>query len=212
MTAESVLDAADRERRAFFDQQAEWWDSVIEDYTQSVFFERWWELAAPRAGETIVEIGCGTGRLTALFRAAAAEMGGRFLAGDISSAMLERAARRDRWAFLAQLDVRAMPMRAGSVDAIVIPNTFPHLVPVERTLAECERVLRPAGRLEIVHFASRAHINGVHGGHGGVIGEDLIPPASLLARLLTEAGLGAVRAEDECDHYWVSAVKLPSSR
>jgi trans-aconitate methyltransferase len=101
---------------------------------------------APAPGERILDVGCGTGRLTADLRAAVGQ--GRTAALDHSWAMV-REARRHLPApvGVAQADAAALPFASETFDAVFSTATF-HWVPDHPTLfAEIYRVLRPGGRL-----------------------------------------------------------------
>lgn len=200
----------DQQRRAFFDHQAQWWDEIIEDYTQCTFFEHWWKAVAPEQGQRVLEVGCGTGRLLPHY-ARATGRSGQTIGGDVSAPMLYQAAKRvlksGENVVLVQMDARGLPLCSHQADVIYIINTFPHLQPFEVALQECYRVLSASGRLEIAHFASREHINNVHCGEGGIIATDLIPPITELQEILSECGFTTKRAEDTSDYYWITAHK-----
>ncbi len=66
----------------------------------------------------------------------------RYLGLDVSSA--ELAAARGRRARVAQADTGRLPLRTGSVDAVVMSMAL-MLVPLERSVREVARVLRPGG-------------------------------------------------------------------
>lgn len=103
------------------------------------------ERLAPAAGEHILDIGCGTGRLTADLARRAPHL---FVVGlDRSATMLGEARRHfgDRAQFV-HADAAALPFR-GPFDAVFSTATF-HWVPDhERLFGEIYRVLRPGGRL-----------------------------------------------------------------
>jgi trans-aconitate 2-methyltransferase len=103
------------------------------------------ERLAPTAGEHILDIGCGTGRLTADLALRAADL---FVVGlDRSAAMLSEARRHsgDR-AHFVHADAAALPL-CGPFDAVFSTATF-HWVPDhERLFGEIHRVLRPGGRI-----------------------------------------------------------------
>jgi ubiquinone/menaquinone biosynthesis C-methylase UbiE len=114
------------------------------------------EQAAVRAGERVLEIGCGTGSLLLLVATAqpAAEIIG--LDPDPNAlAIAQRKARRAGVTF--QLDqgfADEMPYEAGSIDRVLSSFMFHHL-PAEvkaRTLREVRRVLKPGGRFHMVDF------------------------------------------------------------
>jgi arsenite methyltransferase len=102
-------------------------------------------------GETILDLGCGTGTDTIL---AARRTGptGRVIALDFLPPMLERTAAAAREAGLENVDtlygeMEAIPLPDRSVDQI-ISNAVISLSPRKaRALAECARVLRPGGKL-----------------------------------------------------------------
>ena len=114
---------------------------------------------APLAGQTVVEFGAGTGRLTRLLSLRAQ----RVLAADISSAMLRVATERlrdsgaENWRVFAA-DHRCLPLPANCADLAVAGWSFGFFVDekpegwlpaVRAALAEAERVTRPGGALLI---------------------------------------------------------------
>lgn len=101
---------------------------------------------APAGGESFLDIGCGTGRLTADLRTAAT--GGRITALDRSWTMASEARRRLVPGIgVAQADATALPFGSEAFDVVFSTATF-HWVPDHPTLfAEIFRVLRPGGRL-----------------------------------------------------------------
>lgn len=98
---------------------------------------------APPPPARILEIGSGTGALLARLR----RDGWRGLAVDTSWDLLARV--RDRGIPGSVGAIIAMPVRSGSVDAVVMLEVAEHLLPghAEAGLAEAARVLRPAGVL-----------------------------------------------------------------
>lgn len=100
---------------------------------------------APRAGERILDLGCGTARLTTglLTRAPSA----RVVALDRSWTMLAEARRSSPAVIrLVQADAAMLPFQSV-FDAVFSTATF-HWVPDHPTLfSEIHRVLRPGGRL-----------------------------------------------------------------
>jgi len=109
---------------------------------------------ADRPVERVVDLAGGTGRAA---RAIAAPGGGvrapETLVVDASRPMLARAAERDTPA--VQGDAGRLPLRDGSVDAVVVLDAFHHLPDREAALAEAARILRPGGVLVIREFDPR---------------------------------------------------------
>ena len=108
------------------------------------------ELAAPRADETVVDVGAGTGLLTL----ALAERVERVWAIDISSSMGEYLRAKTASAELSNVEIVAatavsLPLVDDSADLVVSNYCFHHLDDrgKSQALAEAHRVLRSGGRL-----------------------------------------------------------------
>lgn len=155
-------------------------------------------VAALRAGETVVDLGCGGG-LDVLLAAKRVGPTGKAIGIDMTPAMIERA--RDGAVkvgatnvefHLAQLD--RLPLADGSVDCILsncVINLVPDKAPVFR---EMLRVLKPGGRLAISDIALRKPLppevaTDVQAYVGCISGAVLIKEYE---RMLCEAGFEAV--------------------
>ncbi len=117
--------------------------------------ERTADLAALQLGESVLEVGCGTGELAQRARLRVGPTG-RVYGIDPSAEMIAVARRK---AARAHLDVdyrvaaiEALPLGDASVD-VVLSSLMMHHLPGDlksRGLAEVRRVLKPGGRLLIV--------------------------------------------------------------
>jgi SAM-dependent methyltransferase len=107
-------------------------------------------------GETILDLGCGTG-IDTILAARRAGPTGRVIALDFLPSMLERTAAASAEAGLENVEtlageMEAIPLPHDAVDH-VISNAVISLSPRKaRTLAECARVLRPDGKLCVADF------------------------------------------------------------
>ena len=115
---------------------------------------------AAGAGEQILEIGFGTGQcLVAL--AAAVGPAGKVCGIDISDGMRSIAQKRlqwagvDAWAELHLGDAAQLPFDAGSFDAVFMSFTLElfDTPEIPLVLEQCQRVLRPGGRIGLVTMA-----------------------------------------------------------
>jgi ubiquinone/menaquinone biosynthesis C-methylase UbiE len=95
-----------------------------------------------RAGEVVLDAGCGTGWLAAGLRRARPDV--TVVGSDLSAGMLGRAREAGGWP-LIQSDGTRLPIADGSVDVLVCRGVLHHLPDVPAALVEWRRVLRHDG-------------------------------------------------------------------
>ncbi|HTO54077.1 MAG TPA: class I SAM-dependent methyltransferase [Myxococcota bacterium] len=104
---------------------------------------------APRAGEAVLDAGCGTGAHLARL----CEARTRAVGLDFSRGMLRVAQRSAPGAGLAQADLNeALPIRPGSFDALLSSLVSEHLRDLPRFFGEAFAALRRGGRLVFSAF------------------------------------------------------------
>jgi len=104
---------------------------------------------SPRAGERVLDAGCGTGTHLAMLYTA----GSRAVGLDFSRGMLGMAKRRVPRAALAQADLnRQFPVRRQAFDAVLSALVSEHLTDIRRFFSEVFGALRPGGRLVFSAF------------------------------------------------------------
>lgn len=128
------------------------WENARTMGRQDVGF---WRDFARREGGPVLELGCGTGRVTL----PVARTGVPVVGVDRSAPMLEYARRRARRLAVAarprlvRADIRSLPFGSGSFSAIMAPYGILQSLTRERdlaaTLSEAARVLAPGGTLGI---------------------------------------------------------------
>jgi len=109
------------------------------------------ERLAAQPGQTLLELGAGTGE-TGLLAARLVDPGGRVILTDRSTAMLEAAERRARELGLSNVQLRALDMEAidlpeAAVDGVLCRLALMLVPDTTAALAGIRRVLRPGGRL-----------------------------------------------------------------
>ena len=160
------------------------------------FRTRMLEPAALHAGESVLDVGCGTGSL-ALEARRQVGASGRVCGIDASPEMIARATRKARKAGLdvefANAPAQELPFEDGVFDVVVGTLMFHHLPRPsrEQCAREMRRVAKRGGRVLVVDFARspgkpRGILDHLHR-HGGVAREEI-------AAHLEGAGLHVVRS------------------
>jgi ubiquinone/menaquinone biosynthesis C-methylase UbiE len=146
--SETADQRATRERkRLLFDAVAEVYHETRQDYPDQVV--RWIvETAGLDEGAAVLEVGCGTGQLTAALARLALEL----TAIDISSAMIEVARRHvpDSGVVLAASSFEQFPAADACFD-LVVSATAAHWIDPEVLWTRSARLLRPGGWLAIAY-------------------------------------------------------------
>jgi len=127
------------------------------------------ELLAPRPGERIVDVGCGTGALTAQIAAAGAEIVGI----DASEAMVARA--REQYPQLRFEVAKGEEFTLEyPVDAVFSSAALHWMSPPEAVAASVARALKPGGRF-VAEMGGRGNIATIVGAIYQVLAEEGIP-------------------------------------
>jgi len=112
--------------------------------------QRWRRLAirllGVGPGDLVVDLGCGTGDMCAIARAA----GARAIGLDVAAGMLSVARRRQADLPLLRADAGRLPLRDGCAAAVTSAFTLRNFTSIPAVLAEAARVLRPGGRLALI--------------------------------------------------------------
>ncbi|MCX4646966.1 class I SAM-dependent methyltransferase [Streptomyces sp. NPDC058293] len=139
----------------FFSARAARWDTRFPD--DGPRFEAAVAGLGLRAGDRVLDAGCGTGRALPALRDAVGPSGA-VLGVDLTPAMLEAAARagRDHAGSLMLADVTRLPVRSQSLDAVFGSGLVAHLPQPQENLRELARVVRPGGLLALFHPIGRA--------------------------------------------------------
>ncbi|MFE2041944.1 class I SAM-dependent methyltransferase [Streptomyces sp. NPDC059477] len=187
----------------FFTGRAADWDSRFPDdgpaYAAAV------AALGLRAGDRVLDAGCGTGRALPPLRAAVGASG-VVLGADLTPAMLEAAVRagRDRDGQLLLTDVSALPLRPDCLDAVFAAGLIAHLPHPAENLRELRRVVRPGGRLALFHPIGRAALAARHGRQ---ITPDDLRAEPNLRRLLAASGWRMTSYVDEDTRFLALAVR-----
>ncbi|NED84558.1 methyltransferase domain-containing protein [Streptomyces sp. SID11233] len=188
----------------FFSARAADWDARFPD--DGPAFAAAVSALGLRAGDAVLDAGCGTGRALPALRSAVGPRGA-VLGADLTTAMLEAAARagRDRGGLLIQADAARLPVRTQALDAVFAAGLIAHLPRPERNLAELARVVRPGGLLALFHPIGRAALAARH--RRTLTDDDLRAEANL-APMLARSGWRLNTYLDEEARFLVLAERM----
>lgn len=193
---------------AFFDGIAAQWDGweCLKSLAQNL--DHGLQTFGVGADETVLDIGCGTGNLTAALLRHLSD-NGRVEAVDISPRMIETARRkvddpRVRW-HLA--DAERLSLSNESCDRAICYSVWPHFENPGTVAGELKRILRPGGRLHVWHLIPRERVNQIHADAGEAVRRDHLPPVEKLVDLLVKLGFEVITAVETPDSYLLTAAK-----
>lgn len=110
------------------------------------------ELAEVKAGETVLDLCCGTGDFLPQIRRATGPSG-RILGMDFSLPMLSIAPQKDSQATLAQADAMQIPLQSEAVDVVTVGWGIRNVPDIDQVHREIFRVLKRGGRFVSVDMA-----------------------------------------------------------
>jgi ubiquinone/menaquinone biosynthesis C-methylase UbiE len=201
------MDYPDRKREFFNDIASDWQQDHHGEGKQE-------ELAAFAghfrliAGDTVLDIGCGTGRLLPIVLERIGQ-DGLLVAADYSENMilLGRNTFEAPNLLYLQCDAHYTPLRPEVFDKVICFALFPHLSPKAKALEEFYRILKPGGMLLIAHQMNRRELNAFHKKVKGPVTRDLLPRKHEMKSLLKKAGFDTFSILDQPSLYLVQANK-----
>ena len=159
--------------------------------------------ATIREGDTVLDVGTGTGVLIPLIQA---YRPGRILACDLSKAMLGQLAENYANVETFQSDVRDLTKSDSSIDAILINACYPNIADKAGAFANIARMMKPAGRLVISHPLGKAFVDKLRPGASYPLDDFPSKPEAL--RLFRPYGLEVDLLVDEPKLYILTLLKL----
>lgn len=111
--------------------------------------------AAIQGGETVLDVGTGTGALIPLIQRYRPAL---VIACDLSGKMLAQVARRFPEVACHQCDVRDLQLPGASIDVAFMNGMYGNIADKAGALANLTRMLRPGGRVVISHPEGRGFV------------------------------------------------------
>jgi ubiquinone/menaquinone biosynthesis C-methylase UbiE len=161
-----------------------------------------------RADEILLEAGCGAGCITPLLSKRIDK--GKIVSVDNSPGMIDEAGKLglpDRIEFILS-QVESLPLKNETFSAVLCFNCFPHFDHKKKAIEEFNRILKPGGRLFIIHSMSIESLNHMHKQASGPVEHDVFPPLDELKKMLYESGLETLKIEDCKDYFYLESGKI----
>ena len=197
-------------RIAFFDALAARWDSEEpSSQRMTARLSQHADLLSLKPGQSLLEVGCGTGKTTGWLAAQVAP--GRVTAIDFAPDMIAKAQAKSIDVDFACMDVCRDDLDCGRYDVILCFHSFPHFRDQAAALRNFARALTPEGRLFVTHLAGSDHINRFHAGIDGPVKGDALPVGAAWDPLLSQAGLRMATLIDRENLFFLDALASVSN-
>ena len=194
-------------KKAYFDEKATKWDTLIQDEV-IIRLKNMVEELALSQGSKVLDLGTGTGVLVPMLIEAVGSSG-EVVAIDFAPQMLAEAKKKYQGPNLEFLEGAAedIPLADQAVDEVVCNSAFPHFDDFRRSAEEMARVLKRGGRVTVMHPHSREYINDLHRSLGGAVSNCLLPEEEVMRAIFSEAGFENITIEDVYQRYCLTGRK-----
>jgi len=197
-------------KRKFFNKEATSWEQNHQHLTEKQKLAEFFPNLCLKSCQKVLDIGCGSGRLTPLILKTITRKG-LLIEADFSEKMLSIAKKKfnhKNKLYFVQTDAHHLPFKNGSFDVIVALAFFPHLSEPKIALGEFRRILKSAGHIIIAHQMSRLELNEFHQKIKGPVTRDLLPEAKKMKFMLKEAGFQKIIIKDQPSLYIAEGIAI----
>ncbi len=188
----------------FFDKVAERWDQMRKEDAAKI--RSMVKLSGLKAGENVLDAGCGTGVLLPYLKEVVEE--GHITGLDFSCKMLAQAVKKYRSlggiSFVNCDFINYVPHHPYTT--VFCLNFYPHVSDKTQFFMHLRSLIEPGGSAIIMHDMSRAEVNSAHSDATEVKADSLLE-AKVMAALLEETGFKIENLIDNEEMYFIKAVK-----
>ena len=196
-------------RQAYFNQAAENWDKEYDNPKLQAFLEQFVPLFCLLPGQSVLDVGTGTGVLIPFLHKAVGSKG-HIIAIDYAQNMVDFC--KTKHSHLPNVSIivanaEKLQFPDASFDAITCFGLFPHLDNKKAALNQFHRVLKSKGRLIIAHALSSAEIRSHHQNAPPAVANDVPPNEVEMQKLLQQAGFTGIQIVDMQGSYLCTSTK-----
>jgi ubiquinone/menaquinone biosynthesis C-methylase UbiE len=171
------------DKQKYFDSIGDNWDKDLtaEDLERLTHIIDTFRLSE---GSKVCDLGCGTGVLFDILRRRVGQTG--YIVGvDFAPRVAHKAARNFPFHNIGvvEAEASALPFGHDAFDLVVSFAAFAHFSHKGETIHEAYRILKPGGRMVIIHLAGRAELAREHHMVGGPIDHDELPDSARLEEM-----------------------------
>jgi ubiquinone/menaquinone biosynthesis C-methylase UbiE len=198
--------------KEYFDKAAETWDEKFLTSRLSSFLATLVPQFNLKSGQTVLDVGTGTGVLVP-YLAEAVGPEGSVTAIDLSEKMAQKC--KEKYSHLKNVTVNVgnienEPFPQESFDAVVCFGVFPHIDNKQKVLQNINRILTPNGKLVIAHALSSEELKEHHKKVSARMAHALLPSMPEMTKLLEQNGFTQITIKDEPGCYLCTATKSRS--
>jgi len=192
--------------REYFNKMADKWDQIC--HHDIVKLKAITKMAYISKGETVLDVGTGTGVMLPFIREFVGDTG-QITAIDLAEKMLEVARQKCPFENVSFVlgDISAVTLPESHFDVIMCYSVFPHFQDKPGTVSRMAGLLKPGGRLVIAHSQSRDAINNLHARSPDTVSRDELPEAATIKKYIKQAELVPILTEDNEEMFVVIGQK-----
>jgi len=153
-------------------------------------------------GINICDLGCGTGVLFDMLRRRVGE-GGYVVGVDFAPQVAQRAQRNFPFHNIGvvEADACCIPFQDNVFDLVISFAAFAHFSHKDETIRQAQQILKPGGKIVIIHLVGRTELARRHHQVGGPIDRDELPDKEQLEDMFRRGKFDRFELTDTKDLY-----------